>query len=115
MNAGERKNADKIKKAITKDWKASKAHPCLDWLINGKCSGSLTGCDAPPRHDHLSAWTDKESGDRILMSQPYGFFTEDLVETAKLCAEHGIKVSIDSRTSWWYPGNTVGIAYRKAK
>jgi hypothetical protein len=116
MNTEEKKIANEIKALVTEGLRESKGHACLNWLIDGRCKrGARTGvriCDLPPRQDHLSRWIDKKSGERILISQPYGIWTEDLAETMKICEVHGVKVLIDARTSWWYPGHTISIEYR---
>jgi hypothetical protein len=73
-----------------------------------------------PTNDHLSHWidhastlTEKETGKKTLLSEPYQLLSNDIKALASLI-EQGWDVSVDARISSWFPGSTVGVALRKS-
>jgi len=102
-------------------------HACLSELRGLRCRihlgpfrrynwrGEAKPCRLP-YSDHTSLWKDRETGELVYVTQPYGtsndslkFTVEDLAEMAAFCNDYGLKMRIDSTLSWHYPPATTCI------
>lgn len=94
-------------------FKESSGRPCLSRLLGGRCAYPFHTRDkpcAPPSRDHESIWL-KDGKPVVLVNQPYGLGTRDIVSMANLCETHGLDVSIRSSVGWHFYGRTVAVLF----
>ena len=64
-----------------------------------------------PLADHSTLWKDRETGELVYVTQPYGstnepekdFLDKDLENMTAFCKEYGLKMKIDPSLGWHYP------------
>lgn len=94
---------------------SSGSHVCVKRLQGSRrCNGhSLHDDDEQlPGADHISEWI-KDGKTEIIVSQPYGLSWRALKEIVSFCEAKGLEAEIDAG-SWWFPGRTLVLEYRKA-
>jgi hypothetical protein len=104
--------SDKLKAMATKGLKPSKAYPIdvVSWLLRKKAAVEFI--NSLPCSDHLSFWTDEETGARIVLSQPYGPLShKDLAEALEVAERNSLSFTV-SGASWHYPGWTVLLIWK---
>jgi hypothetical protein len=84
---------------------------CLCWLKTGRCQSECF--DRNDWLDHVTGWIDQETGERVLISQPYDL-DRDKVEELMADAE---KFNLDFviQSNGWYGHRTVCIVMRNRK
>jgi hypothetical protein len=83
---------------------------CLHWLKAGRCAVQI--CRAGHRSqewmDHVSGYVDEETGERILLAQPYHF--TDFASLTQVCEGFGLTATVDGHG--WYGHSTTTISLR---
>lgn len=79
---------------------------CLHWLSRGRCGVSVCREDRNTHQwmDHVTGWT-RDGKAAVLVAQPYGLFTSDIADLAKISDEWSLDVLVDG-TSWYGHGTT---------
>jgi hypothetical protein len=76
--------------------------------------GRKTRSDEPPGTDHPSLWN-KDGKPELFISQPYGLSWGKLRELVAFCETHGLEVNMDAGTSWYFPGRSLRVVFRKVR
>lgn len=66
-----------------------------------------------PGDDHVTLWL-KDGKPDVYVSQPYALGLDTLREMAQMADKHGLDVHVDAKSSWWFPGYTLFIEWRRA-
>jgi|GEM_PF-4733479 len=62
-----------------------------------------------PGADHSTLWKDRETGELVYVTQPYGIGDLVLQEMRDFCKEYGLKMKIDKSLGWHFPNETTCI------
>ena len=84
---------------------------CSCWLLGTEHSGFTEDC-FPPYHDHDRSFI--TTSGRMLTTQPYTMETNRIQEASDAFAEkYSLSVRVSWEDSWYRPGKTVLVEYRK--
>jgi len=117
-------SAETIQESFAKIEGATRAggRMCMRRLLGKKCTvgypseirdGASHEC-VPPGSDHVSLWN-KDGKASMLVSQPYDLSYRTLKEMLAFCEDHGLEVDISTYPTWHFPGQVLGVIWRKAK
>lgn len=87
-------------------YRQSRGTPCAHRLVGAK--SCRVGDCLPPDADHISLWS-RDGKPAMLISQPYGLYTDALEGTIAFAEERGLSVLIDAGLSWHYPSVTLAV------
>ncbi len=82
------------------------------WLQGKRRTKPLLDSDyfeQPLYIDHGRCYTKKDTGTRIIISEPYGLCSERFFQLADIAREYNLRVDIDARISSWFPGSTISV------
>lgn len=87
----------------------------FDPMDGYKWRGNPKPCDFPYA-DHTSMWKDRETGELVYVTQPYGQMPSngEIEEMEAFCAEYGLEMEIAPHLSWHAPGATTFIMVRRS-
>lgn len=86
----------------------------IHWLeLLGRRPGGEEQLLRLPGDDHVSLWLKGGKPD-VYVSQPYALGVDTLREMARMADDHGLDVHVDAKSSWWFPGHTLFIEWRRA-
>jgi hypothetical protein len=98
--------------ALAAEWaqryglKRSYAHSDpVPWLLGLR---TTTYQRQPRWFDHGTRWT-RNGRPCVLVGQPYGLTDEDVEELDRLHLDHALRIVVDVRPCWHYPGGTLGV------
>jgi len=95
-------------------------HVCIHRLLGKpRCpNNAYNFCTSPsglPGNDHPTEWVGEDGKTKCIVCQPYGLSYDQIKAVVEFCERHGLEASISAILSWWFPGWTVSLIYKKKR